>query len=633
VRAFFLFDLILTERNTTSTRTYSTELKRRPIYSRKKCPSTMPKRSRNPLSSLLLARKMMLLLALLVPFVSAQETTLAPTGVPSMLPSQMPSDLPSLVPSQVPSNAPSTQTPSAPKLPTTSPTGVPHNAPTGAPSTVPTGSAAPTGAPSSSGAPSGAKSAIPSQLPTSVPSSVPTGVPSSSGAPSDLKSGGPSQLPTSAPSSVPTGVPSLTPTAMPSKVPTFGPTTNAPTSLVVADVFMVLRNVAFTMEGDIIDFFNQQCTTFFQENLEPMEPRVSITESRLEFQRLLPEEDGRRRRLQSSGLRLQPLETRVVVMGMLAGEAFDFDELLQSVVNANATGLIDLLREPPVIYFRQVDSIAVNDGLSPTDSPTQAPTEGPTENPSDNDDDDDGLGTGAIIGIAVGGAAGLVLMMGAIYFLRGDGGAGAPIALGSMSMDSTGPPGSRAGNQAMVLPSGSTISATPSWKEPDSDIEISAAGDNQSLLGGQSYMGSMNDDLGGADTMSYAYSLDAGYMEPSLASGPALLSTDPASTMVGTMVSSPSGESVLGQKPNQVRREVIAPPGKLGIVIDTTIQGPVIHKVNKNSPLQGILFPGDIITAIDATDTRSMTAAAITALMVQTANQQRRLTVVTDESQ
>jgi C-terminal processing protease CtpA/Prc len=88
-----------------------------------------------------------------------------------------------------------------------------------------------------------------------------------------------------------------------------------------------------------------------------------------------------------------------------------------------------------------------------------------------------------------------------------------------------------------------------------------------------------------------------------------------------------------GQTPNQIKREVIAPPGKLGIVIDTTIQGPVVHKVNKNSPLQGILFPGDIITAIDATDTRSMTASAITALMVQTANQQRRLTVVTDESQ
>jgi C-terminal processing protease CtpA/Prc len=127
--------------------------------------------------------------------------------------------------------------------------------------------------------------------------------------------------------------------------------------------------------------------------------------------------------------------------------------------------------------------------------------------------------------------------------------------------------------------------------------------------------------------MSYAYSLDAGYVEPSLKSGVAV------NTMVGTTIPGGENQSQTGQKPNQITREVIAPPGKLGIVIDTTIQGPVVHKVNKNSPLQGILFPGDIITAIDATDTRSMTASAITALMVQTANQQRRLTVVTDESQ
>jgi hypothetical protein len=179
-------------------------------------------------------------------------------------------------------------------------------------------------------------------------------------------------------------------------------------------------------------------------------------------------------------------------------------------------------------------------------------------------------------------------------------------------------------------PTGIALSATPTWNRPNSDVEIFPASDNQSQmshLGAQSYMGSMTDtDLGGADTMSYAYSLDAGYVEPSLKSGVA------ANTMVGTTIPGGENQSQIGQKPNQITREVIAPPGKLGIVIDTTSQGPVVHKVNKNSPLQGILFPR-YHPAIDATDTRSMTASAITALMVQTANQQRRLTVVTDESQ
>jgi hypothetical protein len=63
-------------------------------------------------------------------------------------------------------------------------------------------------------------------------------------------------------------------------------------------------------------------------------------------------------------------------------------------------------------------------------------------------------------------------------------------------------------------------------------------------------MGSMTDtDLGGADGESYAYSLDAGYVEPSLKSGV-------AATMVGATIRV-EPESQMGQKPNQITREVI----------------------------------------------------------------------------
>lgn len=78
---------------------------------------------------------------------------------------------------------------------------------------------------------------------------------------------------------------------------------------------------------------------------------------------------------------------------------------------------------------------------------------------------------------------------------------------------------------------------------------------------------------------------------------------------------------------NFVTRTVPAPSGKLGIVIDTTVDGPVVHKVNDGSRLMGIIFPGDIITSIDDVDTRAMSASAITALMVKTAGQKRILTV------
>lgn len=75
-------------------------------------------------------------------------------------------------------------------------------------------------------------------------------------------------------------------------------------------------------------------------------------------------------------------------------------------------------------------------------------------------------------------------------------------------------------------------------------------------------------------------------------------------------------------------RVVMAPSGKLGIVIDTTVDGPVVHHVNESSALKGKIFPGDIIVGIDNVDTRAMSASAITALMVKTAHQKRRLTIL-----
>jgi hypothetical protein len=495
---------------------------------------------------------MMLLLVLLIPFVSAQESK-APSDMPSMIPSLMPSDFPSLVPSSNPSMFQQTET----------------------------------------------------SEPTSAASEPP------SGTPTQVESESPTLLHSSVPSAPPSGAPSSTPTVVPSMAPSL-----APTTLVVADVFVVLRVVAFTMEGDILDSFNEQCTAFFRENVQQLEPRVSVTEARLEVQRLLPEEDDRRR-LQGSVLTLQPLETQVVVTGRFSGESVvdDFDELLQSIVDANSTGLIDLLMEPPLVYFNGVTSIVTADSLSPTSAPSSAPSKAGGSAESND--------AGKIAGIIVGSVFGaiVIVVLGVVIFLRRRAiREGSPLPVRSMESSQ---PDSPNGIIAQ--------SATPTWNRPDSDVEIFAASDNQSQmshLGAQSYMGSMTDtDLGGADTMSYAYSLDAGYVEPSLKSGVAV------NTMVGTTIPGEETQSQTGQKPNQITREVIAPPGKLGIVIDTTIQGPVVHKVNKNSPLQGILFPGDIVTAIDATDTRSMTASAITALMVQTANQQRRLTVVTDESQ
>ena len=169
--------------------------------------------------------------------------------------------------------------------------------------------------------------------------------------------------------------------------------------------------------------------------------------------------------------------------------------------------------------------------------------------------------------------------------------------------------------------------------------------DTQSQMGGTT--------AGDMSIMSYAYSLEPG-IEPSLAGIPQSVVPSMASAM--SFSAYPSGASVasmtsgassfafmkqtLGSKSSgsgfgnvsslagKPTTDVLAPPGKLGIVIDTTIEGPVVHKVNPGSALEGSLKSGDIIVAIDDVDTRAMTASAITALMVQTANQRRKLTVV-----
>lgn len=74
-------------------------------------------------------------------------------------------------------------------------------------------------------------------------------------------------------------------------------------------------------------------------------------------------------------------------------------------------------------------------------------------------------------------------------------------------------------------------------------------------------------------------------------------------------------------------RECIAPPGKLGVVIDTTRDGPIVHIVKEGSPLENQVFPGDRIIAIDGVDTTSMSASNVTKVMARKIDQVRKIKV------
>ena len=119
--------------------------------------------------------------------------------------------------------------------------------------------------------------------------------------------------------------------------------------------------------------------------------------------------------------------------------------------------------------------------------------------------------------------------------------------------------------------------------------------------------------------LSYKYSLDEG-----LASPESLLS--PLSA---------TGQKVVDwinckefTQGNRTEVHITAPPGKLGIIIDTCPEGPVVHSIKDNSPLLGLIFTGDMIVAIDDEDTTGWSAHYLTRLVAQKSKVTRKLTVL-----
>lgn len=76
--------------------------------------------------------------------------------------------------------------------------------------------------------------------------------------------------------------------------------------------------------------------------------------------------------------------------------------------------------------------------------------------------------------------------------------------------------------------------------------------------------------------------------------------------------------------------EVIAPPGKLGVVIDTPNDGaPVVHAIKDKSTVADRLRLGDKLVAVDGVDVTSMTAIKVSQMISKaSANPERKLTIV-----
>jgi C-terminal processing protease CtpA/Prc len=79
---------------------------------------------------------------------------------------------------------------------------------------------------------------------------------------------------------------------------------------------------------------------------------------------------------------------------------------------------------------------------------------------------------------------------------------------------------------------------------------------------------------------------------------------------------------------NIICRDCYAPPGKLHIVIHSTKDGPAVHTVKPGSSLEGHIFAGDLIIAVDNVDTRAYTAEQVMKMMAAKSSFERKITVL-----
>lgn len=91
--------------------------------------------------------------------------------------------------------------------------------------------------------------------------------------------------------------------------------------------------------------------------------------------------------------------------------------------------------------------------------------------------------------------------------------------------------------------------------------------------------------------------------------------------------------SHLIQSPQSKREEMLeiyAPPGVLGVVIDTPGGGsPVVHAIKDTCPIRREIYVGDKLVAVDDVDVRSMSAVDVSKLISKKSGQaKRKLTVI-----
>jgi len=178
----------------------------------------------------------------------------------------------------------------------------------------------------------------------------------------------------------------------------------------------------------------------------------------------------------------------------------------------------------------------------------------------------------------------------------------------------------------------------PSFVEAQSSPNAGAGGDvpDNTGTGGTNNGGSGESQL---ENLTYMYSL-----EDALASPNSNLTPPSAENVVSPAMSNMSltdqmqhqmtqwidGEPISTR--NRISIDIVAPPGKLGIIIDTCSEGPIVHSVKPTSPLEGLMFKGDLVVAVDGENTREWSAHYLTKLVAKKSRFERKITVLRSDS-
>ncbi|KAL9183983.1 hypothetical protein ACHAXT_002069 [Thalassiosira profunda] len=590
---------------------------------------------------------------------------------PSVSPAPSPPTRPPTAkPTARPTRPPTTIRPTA----TPEPTDVPSGSPSGAPTRRPTRK--PTMSPSRS--PSKAPTPPPTNQPTKRPSSSPSVMPSAE--PSVSPSGHPSAPPTVEPSAPPTLSPSKSPTPSPTKKSSPGtptPTTTAPTSpkptdqnrMYTVDSVMTLNGLGEKMDGDAEEAWidvTQDRIRYKTEGIigddagSDLVVTVSVAKQEASSGRRMEgmlitrygsfefddtqQQHRNLRRSQSASLQID-YTTNI---------SFNSDEEWDDQVNdmvadgfrtpAQQEEYIGLLQAADSSTFDSVNSMTLEvDGELVTE----------TEDSNKLKSGDNTMWIA--IGCAVGGALFLIaaVVVGSRSYGRNRGGnAAQKQSKSSLPQDRTASgafptsPPREAFRPASSQPSPTTTQGyfgTIESREGEDDVstlgdpyigEVSAEprADQtvaESMISSEQEMyvfgvGRERLMTGGSSTAPSKHGME------STATG---AHSNPSRMMFGedpTLEDAFQGSPLPYENPSALQRlSVVAPAGKLGIVIDNqTGDMPMVHAIKETSPLNGKLNCGDLLISVDGIDCRGMTAVQVSRLISSRSHHEARTLIV-----